>query len=75
MGAYDCGRKVGLHNCLLLVVFLEGNWRRYGFTNEELVVLSELYEKSGGYPSKDERKRLIARFGFLDKKVYNWFNG
>ena len=32
-------------------------------------------KKSGGYPSKDERKRLIARFGFSDKKVYNWFHG
>jgi hypothetical protein len=48
---------------------------RYGFTEEEVTALDELYEKSGGHPGRNERKRLIERFGFSRKKVYNWFYG
>jgi hypothetical protein len=65
---------MGLHK-VDNVLFLKGNWMRYGFTEEEVKALDELYEKSGGHPGRNEGKRLIERFGLPSKKVYNWFYG
>jgi hypothetical protein len=59
--------------CFFFFFFFLGKGWRYGFTGEEITVLEEVYERSGGHPGRLERKRLMEQFGFSKKKVYNWF--
>ena len=55
-------------------VFIVGNWRRFGFTPAEEEEMKGLFIETSGYPSKWQRQELAARFGYTEKKVYNWFH-
>ena len=44
-----------------------------GFREVEIIALKELYRRSGGYPSKQESKRLMRCFSLSKEKVYRWF--
>jgi hypothetical protein len=63
-----------IKNCVNGFVFVLDNWQRFGFTREQEDEMRDMFVRSGGYPARWERQELAARFGYTEKKIYNWFH-